>query len=41
VRRQLDHVLAQGLRPVSAAYAHEWRRQGLSDDSALIADLVP
>jgi exodeoxyribonuclease III len=37
---RLDHMLAQGLRPVAAAYAHEWRRAGLSDHSALIADLA-
>jgi exodeoxyribonuclease III len=36
---RLDHVLATGLRPVAAAYAHDWRRAGLSDHSALIADL--
>ena len=37
---RLDHILAEGLRPVGAAYAHEWRRAGLSDHSALIADLA-
>jgi exonuclease III len=37
---RLDHILAQGLRPVGATYAHEWRRAGLSDHSALIADLA-
>jgi exonuclease III len=36
---RLDHVLVEGLRPVAAAYAHEWRRQGLSDHSALVVDL--
>jgi exonuclease III len=36
---RLDHVLATGLTPSAAAYAHDWRRQGLSDHSALIADL--
>ena len=36
---RLDHVLATGLRPVGAAYAHDWRRAGLSDHSALIPDL--
>ena len=35
---RLDHVLARGLRPVAAAYAHEWRRAGLSDHSALVVD---
>jgi exonuclease III len=37
---RLDHVLAEGLRPLAAAYAHEWRRQGLSDHSALVVDLA-
>jgi exodeoxyribonuclease-3 len=36
---RLDHVLVDGLHPVAAAYAHEWRRTGLSDHSALIVDL--
>jgi exonuclease III len=37
---RLDHVFVEGLDPVSAAYAHEWRRQGLSDHSPLVTDLV-
>ena len=37
---RLDHVLVRGLEPVAAAYAHEWRREGLSDHSALVVDLV-
>jgi exodeoxyribonuclease-3 len=36
---RLDHVLVEGLRPFASAYAHEWRRQGLSDHSALVVDL--
>lgn len=36
---RLDHVLVEGLRPVAAAYAHDWRRAGLSDHSALVVDL--
>ena len=36
---RLDHVLVHGLRPVASAYAHEWRRAGLSDHSALVVDL--
>ena len=36
---RLDHVLVHGLQPVGAAYAHEWRRAGLSDHSALVVDL--
>jgi exonuclease III len=38
---RLDHLLVRGLRPVAAAYAHEWRRAGLSDHSALVVDLEP
>ena len=37
---RLDHVLVDGLRPVASAYAHEWRRAGLSDHSALVVDLA-
>lgn len=36
---RLDHVLVHGLRPIASAYAHEWRRAGLSDHSALVVDL--
>jgi exodeoxyribonuclease III len=36
---RLDHVLVDGLRPVASAYAHDWRRAGLSDHSALVVDL--
>ena len=36
---RLDHVLALGLRPRASEYAHEWRRTGLSDHSALVVDL--
>jgi exodeoxyribonuclease III len=38
---RLDHVLVHGLEPVAAAYAHDWRRAGLSDHSALVVDLAP
>jgi exodeoxyribonuclease III len=38
---RLDHVLVERLAPVSAAYAHDWRRAGLSDHSALVVDLSP
>jgi exonuclease III len=38
---RLDHVLVHGLRPVASAYAHDWRRSGLSDHSALVVDLEP
>ena len=37
---RLDHVLVHGLEPVASSYAHEWRRAGLSDHSALVADLA-
>jgi exodeoxyribonuclease-3 len=36
---RLDHVLVHGLRPLASAYAHDWRRAGLSDHSALVVDL--
>jgi exonuclease III len=36
---RLDHVLVHGLRPTASAYAHDWRRSGLSDHSALVVDL--
>jgi exonuclease III len=37
---RLDHVLALGLRPAGSAYAHELRREGLSDHSALVVDFA-
>ena len=37
---RLDHVLVERLRPVACAYAHDWRRAGLSDHSALVVDLA-
>jgi exodeoxyribonuclease III len=36
---RLDHALVHGLTPTASAYAHEWRRMGLSDHSALIVDV--
>ena len=36
---RIDNVLVEGLEPVAAEYAHEWRRAGLSDHSALVVDL--
>jgi exodeoxyribonuclease-3 len=36
---RLDHVLVHGLTPIASTYAHEWRRMGLSDHSALIVDV--
>ena len=37
---RLDHVLALNLEPEAARYAHEWRRAGLSDHSALVVDFA-
>jgi exodeoxyribonuclease III len=37
---RLDHVLVRDLRPVASAYAHDWRRAGLSDHSPLVVDLA-
>jgi exonuclease III len=36
---RLDHVLVRGLTPVAAWYEHAWRRDGLSDHSALVVEL--
>ena len=36
---RLDHLLVRDLEVVACDYAHEWRRAGLSDHSALVADL--
>jgi exonuclease III len=36
---RLDHVLVDGLEVRAAAYAHEWRRAGLSDHSPLVVEL--
>jgi exodeoxyribonuclease III len=38
---RLDHVLVDGLNVLAAAYAHDWRRAGLSDHSALVVDVAP
>jgi hypothetical protein len=35
----LDHVLTKGVDVRACLYAHEWRERGLSDHSALLADL--
>jgi exonuclease III len=37
---RLDHLLVHGLRPIDAGYLHDLRRAGLSDHSALVADLA-
>ena len=37
---RLDHVLTKGVETGARSYAHEWRLAGLSDHSALVADLA-
>ena len=36
---RLDHLLVKGVEVNARAYAHDWRRSGLSDHSAIVADL--
>jgi len=36
---RLDHVLVRDVEVGAHAYAHDWRRAGLSDHSALLADV--
>ncbi|HEY6886366.1 MAG TPA: endonuclease/exonuclease/phosphatase family protein [Solirubrobacter sp.] len=36
---RLDHVLVDGFDVLAAAYAHEWRKAGLSDHSPLVVEL--
>jgi hypothetical protein len=36
-----ERALVRGLHPRASAYAHDWRLAGLSDHSALVADLAP
>jgi exonuclease III len=36
---RLDHLLVKGVEVTARAYAHEWRRRGLSDHSAIVGDL--
>jgi exonuclease III len=38
---RLDHLLVKGVEVASRAYAHEWRRSGLSDHSAVVAEVAP
>jgi hypothetical protein len=38
---RLDHLLIDGLEVLATAHAHEWRRAGLSDHSALVVELAP
>ena len=38
---RLDHLLVKDVEVVARAYAHDWRRSGLSDHSAIVADLRP
>ena len=37
---RLDHVLTRNVAATAVAYAHDWREAGLSDHSALLADLA-
>jgi exonuclease III len=37
---RLDHLLVKGVEVSARAYAHDWRRSGLSDHSAIVAELV-
>jgi exonuclease III len=37
---RLDHVLVKGVEVTARAYLHEWRLEGLSDHSALLADIA-
>ena len=37
---RLDHLLVKGVDVTARAYAHEWRRSGLSDHSAIVADVA-
>lgn len=37
---RLDHlIVSSGVRPLQVEYLHSWRQKGLSDHSALLADL--
>ena len=36
---RLDHLLTKGVEVTARAYAHDWRLAGLSDHSAIVADL--
>jgi exonuclease III len=37
---RLDHIFARGLRPTAGGYVHQWREHGLSDHSAIWAELI-
>ena len=37
---RIDHVLTKEVETTAALYAHNWRTAGLSDHSALVADLA-
>ena len=37
---RLDHVLVKGVEVTGRAYLHDWRLAGLSDHSALLADIA-
>jgi len=36
---RLDHLLTKDVTTTARAYAHDWRRSGLSDHSAIVADV--
>ncbi|HEX8122229.1 MAG TPA: endonuclease/exonuclease/phosphatase family protein [Solirubrobacteraceae bacterium] len=36
---RLDHLLVRGVEVRERAYAHDWRRSGLSDHSAIVAEV--
>ncbi|HEV2814311.1 MAG TPA: endonuclease/exonuclease/phosphatase family protein [Solirubrobacteraceae bacterium] len=36
---RLDHLLVKNVTVTARAYAHDWRRSGLSDHSAIVADV--
>jgi exonuclease III len=37
---RLDHILTKGVETSARSYAHKWRLAGMSDHSALVADLT-
>jgi exonuclease III len=36
---RLDHLLTKGVTTTARAYAHDWRLSGMSDHSAIVADV--
>ena len=37
---RLDHLIVKGVDVVARSYVHDWRLAGLSDHSAVLADLA-